>query len=337
MELMTYRPQFQIIANGKDITSAIERSFSELTITDVSGDKADTLSIKLDGTKIGKLPTKKAALQVSLGFNDRLYKQGTFYVNSIGESGFPSVVTITATSVPLGGKELGTSIQTQRTQSWDSITIADLLKTVSGRNNLNAICNEELGAITLDHIDQTSESDMALMNRLARQYGAVSKVADENWLFLKMGEGKNASGTKSLPVHTISKSSCSNYQFNSNSRTESSSAVAKWQNPNTGETGVVRSGTGEPAFQILYQYPTKEEAQAAADAKAKTLTDGSDTFGFSTEATHQLVKAFAEGHVKPEGWRSEISDRNWCIKQITKQLTPRSGLSIDIECESASA
>ncbi|WP_017045804.1 MULTISPECIES: hypothetical protein [Vibrio] len=46
------------------------------------------------------------------------------------------------------------------------------------------------------------------------------------------------------------------------------------------------------------------------------------------------MKAFAEGHVKPEGWRSEISDRTWCIKQITKQLTPRSGLSIDIDCES---
>ncbi|MGY2573767.1 contractile injection system protein, VgrG/Pvc8 family [Vibrio sp. C8] len=334
MELMTYLPQFKIEANGKDITAAIAQSFSELTITDVSGEKADTLTIKLDGSKIGKLPTKKAALKVSLGFNNRLYNQGTFYVNGIGESGFPSVVTITATSVPLGGKELGTSIQTQKTQSWDDITIDELLKTLAARNNLNSICNAELASIKLEHIDQTSESDMALMTRLARQYGAVSKVSDGNWQFLKMGEGKNASGTKTLPVHTIYKSSCSNYQFNSNSRTEAASAVAKWQNPSTGETGVVRSGSGEPSFQILYQYPSQEEAQAAADAKAKALSEGADTFSFSTEATHQLVKAFAEGHVKPEGWRSEVSGRNWCIKQITKQLTPRSGLSIDIDCES---
>ncbi|MBY7994804.1 late control protein D [Vibrio fluvialis] len=335
MELMTYQPQFKILANGNDITAAIEQSFSELTITDVSGEKADTLSIKLDGTKIGKLPTKKAALQVSLGFNGKLYKQGTFYVNDIGESGFPDVVTITATSIPLGGKDLGISIQTQRTQSWDEITIADLLKTVAARNKLKDIVNEELGAIVIEHLDQTSESDMALMTRLARQYGAVSKVSDENWLFLKIGEGKNASGTKTLPVHTIYKSSCSRYQYKSNSRTESSSAIAKWHNPETGETGVVSSGTGDPAFQILYQYPTEKEAQAAADAKAKTLTDGSDTFSFSTEATHQLVKAFAEGHVKLQGWRSEISDRNWCIKQITKKLAPSSGLAIDISCDSA--
>lgn len=333
MELMTYKPQFKILANNKDITAAIEQSFSELNIVDVSGDKADTLTIKLDGSKIGKLPTKKAALQISLGFNGRLYKQGTFYINGIGESGFPSVVTITATSVPLGGKELGTSIQTQKTQSWDDTTILNILQTVAARNNLNSICNEELGAIEIVHLDQTSESDMALMNRLARQYGAVSKVANENWLFSKVGEGKNASGTKSLPVHTIYKSSCADYQFNSNSRTEAASAVAKWQNPSTGETGVVRSGSGEPSFQILYQYPSAEEAQAAADAKAKTLTEGADTFSFSTEATHNLVKAFAEGYVKPEGWRSEISDRNWCIKQITKSLSPNNGLNVNISCE----
>lgn len=334
MELMTYRPQFKIVANGQDITTAIEQSFSELTITDVSGDKADKLSIKLDGSKISKLPTKKAALQVSLGFNNRLYKQGTFYINDIGERGFPEVVTITATSVPLGGKELGTSIQTQRTQSWDEVTISDVLTTVAKRNNLTPIINEELGAIAIEHLDQTSESDMALMSRLSRQYGGVNKVADENWLFLKVGEGKNASGTKTLPVYPITKASCSTYQFNSNSRTEVSSVVAKWHNAETGENGIETSGAGEPSFEIVYPFPTQEEAKAAAEAKARGLTTGSDTFSVTTEATHKLVKAFAEGHIKPAGWRSEISDRNWCIKQITKKLVPGTGVTIGISCES---
>lgn len=332
MEL-TYKPEFQIIANGDDITTAIASAFSELNLVDVSGDKADTLTIKLDGNKISTLPPKKAALKVSLGFNNSLYSQGTFYVNSISDSGFPEVVTITATSIPQNGKD-DTHIQTQKTQSWDDITLSDLIKTLAARNNLTPIVNEELGAIVIEHIDQTSESDMALANRLARQYGAVSKVASANWLFLKVGEGKNASGTETLPVYTIYKSTCSSYNYNSNSKTETSSAIAKWNNPETGESGVEQSGTGEPAFQIIYPFPTQEEAQKAAQAKAKTLTSGSETFTVTPNATHTLVKAFAEGYIQPQGWRTEISDQTWCIKQITKKLTPSSGLGISISCDS---
>lgn len=334
MEL-TYTPQFQILANGSDITTAIKKSFKEITISDVSGDKADTLTILLDGSRIGKLPKKNAALQIALGFNYKLYKQGVFYISSISDSGFPEVVTIKATSIPMGGKELPTNIQTQRTQSWENTTISDLLNTVAKRNKLTPIVNEELGAIVLEHEDQTAESDMALVNRLARQYGAISKVANENWLFLKMGEGKNASGTKTLPTHVIHKSSCSNYSHSSSTRTEASSVIAKWQNAETGENGVERAGSGEPAFEISYPYPTQAEALAAAKAKADSLSKSSDSFNLTTEATHKLIKAFAEGHIEPKGWRSEISDRKWNIKQIDKKLSKGGGLTISISSEAA--
>jgi phage protein D len=153
VELKLYQPDFSITANGSDITTAIAASFSELTITDVSGEQADTLVIKLDGSKISTLPTKNAALEVSLGFTGALYAQGTFYVSNLSDSGFPEVVTITATSTPMGGEEMETSIQSHRSASYNDITISELLDLVAARNDLTAIINTDLASITIEHLD----------------------------------------------------------------------------------------------------------------------------------------------------------------------------------------
>ena len=296
MEL-TYQPIFKVVANGNDITTAIKKSFSELSITDVSGSKADTLIIKLHGTKISTLPTKDAALEISLGFGDSLYKQGTFYVNNLSDSGFPEIVTIKATSTPMGGTEMDTSIQTQRTASYNDITISELLDKVAARNNLKPIINTDLANIIIDHLDQTAESDMAMMVRLGRQFGGVSKIAGGNWLFLKEGEGKNASGSKTLAVHAIKKSTCSTYQYQSGSRNETGSVTANWHDPETGEMGIEKVGDSEPAFKIVYTYPNAAEAKAAAQARYNSTSGGSETFSCSTEATYELVKAFSEGYI----------------------------------------
>lgn len=74
---------------------------------------------------------------------------------------------------------------------------------------------------------------------------------------------------------------------------------AKWYGPETGGSGTESIGSGEPAFEIVYSFPTKQEAQAAAQARMKSMSTGSDTFNFTTEASHQLIKSFIEGYIKP--------------------------------------
>jgi phage protein D len=112
--------------------------------------------------------------------------------------------------------------------------------------------------------------------------------------------------------------------------------TAKWHDTDTGESGVETCGSDSPAFEILYPYSTQAEAVAACAAKYKSVGDSSETFSCQPEASYTLVKAFAEGHIQPSGWRSEIDDRTWRIKQIKKSLTPDSGLTIDISCDAGS-
>ncbi|MHC6527641.1 contractile injection system protein, VgrG/Pvc8 family [Vibrio proteolyticus] len=332
MEL-NYRPGFVLSADGEDITQRMNACLLELTLTDQSGGQADELTLTLDGSKIGKLPGMNAWLRVSLGFNGEYVPQGAFVVSVVEVKGWPETVTIKAHSTPLSGQGQGTNLQSQRTQSWEDVTLEDVLKTVSARNSLTPIIASDLAQIRLAHIDQTGESDMALLTRLSRQFGAVSKVANGYWTLLKEGEGKNASGSKTLPLREVMASSCSDYSYRSNSRSKIRSAVAKWHNADTGKMGIERYGVGEPVFEMAYTYPNQKEAAAAVRSRGKEISSSSDTFTCTTEATPSLLKAFAEGHIKPVGFRPDISDKTWRIKTVVKNLRKSGGISVTFNCD----
>jgi hypothetical protein len=51
-----------------------------------------------------------------------------------------------------------------------------------------------LALIAIEHIDQSNESDLHLLTRLARQHGAVSKPVAGFRGFVSKGEAKSATG-----------------------------------------------------------------------------------------------------------------------------------------------
>ncbi|WP_198287458.1 hypothetical protein [Photobacterium marinum] len=44
--------------------------------------------------------------------------------------------------------------------------------------DLGRVCGLNMVSVRIDHVDQVSESDMNLLTRLAKRYGAVSKPAN---------------------------------------------------------------------------------------------------------------------------------------------------------------
>ncbi|WP_305817505.1 contractile injection system protein, VgrG/Pvc8 family [Photobacterium leiognathi] len=329
---MHYRPNVMISANDNDITAQIMDALIDIVITDHSGSQSDQIAIKLHGHKIGQLPPPDALLRVSLGFNGVYIQQGTWTVDRIDVAGWPEVVTISGNAAPMKASG-NASVQTQRTQAWHNVSFEDVIKTCATRAGLSAIVSAQLASIMFEHIDQSSESDMALITRLARQHSAVSKISQQNWLLVAEGEGKNASGTQSLPVRTVNANMCNDYGYTQQTRNQLSSAVAKYHDEETGKTGSVRHGKGEPAFEILYVYKTKAEAEAAVKSRAKSISSTSKTFNCVTAANLELLNVFAEGHLKAIGWRPEISEVTWRIKTVTKTVTPSSGITIKFDCD----
>ncbi len=78
-----------------------------------------------------------------------------------------------------------------------------LLLTVNG---LKAQISEMLMDIEIDHADQTQESDMSFLTRMAEMLGAIATVKNGSLLFILPGGGVTAVG-KALPSARIDRTS----------------------------------------------------------------------------------------------------------------------------------
>ena len=77
----------------------------------------------------------------------------------------------------------------------------DVLRQVASDNGLTAQIDATLAAIQIDKIiAQTGESDMHLVTRLARRFGAIAKVAQGQLVFAPRGSGTTAAGAAKMTI-----------------------------------------------------------------------------------------------------------------------------------------
>lgn len=327
MEL-SYQPIFQLLADGQDITARINQNLIKLTVTDNAGGESDKLTLELHGHGLN-IPKKGASLRVALGFNGELVPQGAFTVDKASIRGWPEVISVSATAANFSGQRGQPQLQAQRTQAWDDITLGDLMATVATRNNLQYRVSQALAATHLSHVDQVNESDINLLTRLARQHGAVSKIANDTWLLLEDGAGTNAAG-QPVPVVPITPGMCSDYSASFDSRGGLRGCSASYHDPDTGEKGEVGSSAGKEGFRIVYTYPSKAEAEAAVRARTRSTTQNQDSLTLTLPGTLSLLRLRAEGYLQlTGGWRPQL-ERRWRVKTITKTLEPGKGIGVAI-------
>ncbi|HHY0435731.1 TPA: contractile injection system protein, VgrG/Pvc8 family [Vibrio parahaemolyticus] len=324
---LDYRPDFSLSADGNDITAVLQRNMISLTLTDNAGSESDRLAITISLPDTMSTPKKGAVLRRGLGFNGELIDKGQYVVDEVTSSGPPRRVQIVAKAAPMDNRKQPGSLQTQKTRSFDDVTLGDLVKTVASGHGLVPRVNSELDSIKIDHVDQVGESDMNLLTRLAKRYGAVSKPANGYWLFLKQGEGKSASG-KALTNITIQPHQVTNWQCRFSSRNDVRRVVATYHDLETGDTKEVSTGVGEPEFRIVFKYPNYEEAEAAVLSRAKSVKAGSDTLDITMPARSSLMALIAEGHITLDGF-GDVEDGQWRVKSVEWTLS-ESGLQLRI-------
>jgi len=81
-----------------------------------------------------------------------------------------SLLTLCARSADFRG-----SLNTRRDESYHGTSLSDIVQKVAARNKLNATQAAGLGTIKVSHIDQTQETDVAFITRLASLNTASNK------------------------------------------------------------------------------------------------------------------------------------------------------------------
>ncbi|MBF0195464.1 MAG: hypothetical protein HQL71_12955 [Magnetococcales bacterium] len=302
------KSNFQILANGKDITRKIADRLLSLTVVDEAGMNSDTVAISIDDRDSSiEFPRTGAKLEVTLGYEeDKLKKTGVYTVDEVSMSWPPQ-------SMSINGKAANMleGIKATKTRPWDNITIGDLVNKIAGEHSLIAKVGDDLASMTIEHLDQTSESDLHLLTRLATQYDAISKPVAGKWLFVKRAQGKSVSG-KELPVVSLKPKDVTSWNVTISGRAKYGSVTADWHDNLEATREIVKVGEGKPIFNLTQSFPNEAQAKTAAKAALARLKRGTGSLEITVQGNAALM---VEGVLVLKGFREGVDGR-WSINRV---------------------
>lgn len=337
-------PAYQVRVDGSDISDSLRPRLMHMTITDNRGFSADTIEIALDDSD-GKLamPRRGATLQASIGWQGgSLVDKGTFKIDEVEHNGAPDVLTIRGKSADLRG-----GMNKLRERSWHFETIGAILEQLAARYGLTPNVGETFKGMVIDHIDQTNESDLAFLTRLATEQDAIATVKSGRLMFIKAGNGTTASG-KPLPAITITRQDGDQHRFSVADRDAYTGVTAYWQDNKAAEKkkievkrkrktkpkeerplppGVVVNkkenellvGDSENVKELRHVYASQSNAMRAARAEWEKLQRGVAEF--------QITLAKGRPELYPEqpttvrGFKPQIDEADWLLTQVVHDLT----------------
>jgi phage protein D len=336
---LTVTPAFKITNAGQDITATYAARLLGLSITDEATEQADSCTIDLangDGRII--IPESGAVLEISLGYVGNLRNMGQFVIDEVRLSGPPDVLTISGKAAPFTSAGGLKPFQTRKTRSFDNITLGDLVRTLAADAGLAPAIAPDLAAVQIEHIDQTSESDMNLLTRLARSYGALMKPTASSLVFVRRGQSRSATGQK-LGAVTLNKSECSGYEIQLGQRQNVTKVRTRRHDTQTGEEVETEAfddqGSEEEGAEYETPFPvaTEEEATRSADAIRDQLARGAQTVRVTTYGRPDLI---AEGSIILAGFPAPLNGE-WLVKTVSHSLDKSGGYVTEIEGENSQA
>ena len=295
-----------------------------LAVNDNEGTKSDSVELQLDNRMLIPAPKKGAKMRVWLGYAETgLIYMGTYLVDQWRKSGRPRTLTVTAKAAGMT-----TEAKAPRSRSYHDKKVGEIVDEVAGRQSLTANVHPELKDFKVGHIDQSNESDINFLSRLAKRVGANFKLADEKIIFNKAGSGKLPSGSDA-PVFTFVETGQTDWEATGSERGSYKSASAAWVDTKTGKRETVVKGEGNPRYRDRRVYKTEEEAQRAAEAQLDGMRRGKVSFQTSMPGKPEIfagAKALVVNH-DPD------VDGSYFIKTATHTLD-NNGLRSSFTCES---
>lgn len=348
-------PAFMLTLGGDDITDNLSHRLLSLTMNDNRGFEADQLDIELDDSD-GQLsmPARGAVLSLFLGWKgSALIGKGQFTVDEIEHRGAPDTLTIRARSADFRG-----SLNSRREVSYHDTTLGAVVNQIAERNQLDAVLAKGFAEIAIPHIDQSQESDIKFLTRLAERNGAEVSVKAGKLLFLKAGNGVTASG-KPIPMITLERSDGDRHQFAIADRNAYTGVTASWLHtkdpkpkkqkvklqrkakpkhmralqhpkakppkespkaakPQEEKQGEYLAGESDNVLALTTIYSTKAQAMRAAQSKWDKLQRG--VAEFSINLAMGRADLYPETPVTVKGFKAVIDQQAWTITKVTHTL-----------------
>ena len=325
------RPDYRLYAGDADVTQTVRAHLVELRLTLTSDAASDSLAFTLDDV-VGALarPAAERELRPRLGYaGSGLAPMGVYYHSETDVALAARRLTVRATAADY--RRLS-ALKAPRTRAFDAVTLGGLVSSIAAEHGYAAAVAPALAAQRLPHVDQTAESDLSLLRRLAKHYDATLKAAGGRLVLMSRGAGRSAVAGALLPVYVAEAgANVLSGRVSWRGRPRYASVVASYWDPAAAEMKHVRAGEGSPAFVIREPRPDHDQAAADAAARLARLSRQTAALELSVVGDPSLV---AEGRVTTRGW-GEGTDGQWTIIRAEHVLSP-AGYRTDVTAERVS-
>ncbi|MNG64294.1 phage late control protein GPD [compost metagenome] len=325
---MIKTPVCIITANNQPLNALISSRIISVTVTDNRANEADELSIVLDDSDGAlELPKRGVKLNCKMGYlGEDIHDKGDFVVDETEWSGTPDLITVKASSANFKSK-----IKEAKSKSYHRKKFGEIASEVAKNHELTLVMTADLKAINLAHVDQTNESDLNLLQRLAKQNGAEMAVKKDRLLIFKAGSAKTASG-KNLPTITLTRKDGDQFRYSEQDRESDHTGVsASYQD--TGKAKREKSIAGEKGKvkHLKGTFANKEEAERASKAKMAEIKRQMAKFSITT--AYGIPKISTESPVKLQGFKGEVDKLKWIVEKATHSFTKNGGLATQLDLE----
>jgi uncharacterized protein len=326
---MIKTPVCIITANNKPLNALISSRIISVTVTDNRANEADELSIVLDDSDGAlELPKRGVKLNCKMGFlGENIHDKGDFVVDETEWSGTPDLITVKASSANFKSK-----IKEAKSKSYHRKKFGDIASEIAKNHELTLVMANDLKTINLSHVDQTNESDLNLLQRLAKQNGAEMAVKKDRLLIFKAGSAKTASG-KNLPALVLTRNDGDQFRYSEQDRESDHTGVsASYQDTGKAKREKAVAGEKGKVKHLKGTFANKEEAERASKAKMAEIKRQMAKFSITT--AYGIPEMSTESPVKLQGFKEEVDKLKWIVEKATHSYAKSSGLTSQLELES---
>jgi len=265
-------PRAEIKVNGKPVATLFNERLISVTISDKEGVTSDTISCELnDGNPFADIPKKGDTITAALGYRETgIADFGSYTVDDPEVRCLPYGMTINGK-----GANVRDKAKQHRSRHWDQKTVKDIVSQIAGENGLSPVIDGEVGAYKYEWFGQQDESDLHVVERLARRHDALFSIKDGKLIFVKKGSGQAASGAALTAVvatpFNIVEGTC---RVNFAHRNKFKKVKGRHQDRKQAKLVEVEEDSddeGTAEYTMPEPFADPDEAKKAAKAKAKHL------------------------------------------------------------------
>ncbi|MEA1988962.1 MAG: contractile injection system protein, VgrG/Pvc8 family [Pseudomonadota bacterium] len=310
-----------------DVSHKINPFLLSLRVIDLPGSTSDYIELILDD-HAGKLKRQDfgSEFEVSLGFEgESLVKTGNYIFDEVTFEGHPMKMRLLASSV-----DFLNNLKSSTSKTWSDTTLGEIVSTIAKKYGYTPSISDALASKPIEQLDQTSESDLQLLNRLASTYGAIFKAVQGFMIFKPKGNGLSVSGTPLNAVY-IEPGMVTRWQVNDRGRPRYGAIRASYYDYNAALVKYVTVGDGDVVEELKTTYASEEEAYSHAAARLQDRTMATVDGYLSLPATPKVIKGLiSEGVLELAKFRTSVDGR-YHITRVEHTLTKQSGYQLKVE------